>query len=99
MLEQGRVMLHPWVFGELIVGNLGKRRAQIILDLLALPPLQAYPVEEINTFVELKGLAGKGLSFVDVQLIYGCLVDGCKLWTKDKILQKYSQYLGVHWVP
>lgn len=99
MLEEGRVVLHPWVLGELIVGDLGKRRAQIILDLLELPLLQAHAVEEINTFVEQKGLVGKGLSFIDAQLLYGCLVEDCKIWTGDKILQKYSQHLGVHWAP
>lgn len=98
-LEEGQVLLHPWVLGELIVGDLGKRRAQIILDLFKLPFLQAYSVEEINTFVENKGLVGKGLSFIDAQLLYCSLVDDCKLWTSDKILKKYSQQLGVHWAP
>jgi len=60
LLNEGRVVCHPFIVGELACGNL-KHRSEILIHLQALP--QAIPAghEEVTQFIENYRLMGKGL--------------------------------------
>ena len=95
LLAEKRVVSHPWIVGEMSVGNLGSFRQEILSSLRVLPQVEVYAPDEIFTFIEKEKLFGKGLSFVDVQLLYASIKSKCSLWTHDVCLQKAAQYFGV----
>ncbi|MBI3660547.1 PIN domain-containing protein [Candidatus Acetothermia bacterium] len=94
LLLQERVYTHSCVIGELACGNLAKRR-EVIDALLLLPCLAEARFEEALTFIERHRLWGKGLSWIDVQLLVACRIDGCLLWTRDRTLRSISKQLDV----
>ena len=84
LLSEKRVCIHPWIFGELMMGDLGIQREVILDDLTSLHQLPIHDISELSDFVENEKLFGRGLSFIDAQLIYSCLLHDCFLWTKDR---------------
>ena len=94
LLEEGRVLCHPQVIGELACGNLHNRKE--ILELLAaLPHASSATFEEVLVFLESESLHGRGLGWVDVQLLASARLSGCPLWTLDRRLVKAARELGV----
>lgn len=94
LLETNEVILHPWVLGELALGNLGSRRAQIQSDLRLLPTLEISAFEELVHFIERERLHGSGLGWVDVELLYAALTHEKRLWTGDRALLKAARSYG-----
>ena len=45
-------------------------------------------------FIEAQDLGGKGLGYVDVQLLASALLSGLSLWTLDKRLDMAAARLG-----
>ena len=64
LLEEGKVMCHPFIVGELACGNL-KNRGEILALVQALPMAESASHEEGLQFVERNRLAGKGIDYVD----------------------------------
>jgi predicted nucleic acid-binding protein len=87
LLNDAKVVCHPFVIGELACGNL-KNRTTIISLLEALPPAQEVRHEEALAFIEARVIMGKGLGYVDVHLLASALLSGVSLWTLDKRLDK-----------
>ena len=85
-LEQGAVLAHPFVIGELACGNLGRR--EVVLDLLRqLPAALAADDEEVLGFIDRHDLHGQGIGLVDVHLLASTLLtEGARLWTRDRRL-------------
>ncbi|MFA6470756.1 MAG: VapC toxin family PIN domain ribonuclease, partial [Candidatus Latescibacterota bacterium] len=65
LLEEGRVLTHPFVIGELACGNI-KNRGEILDLLNTLPASSVADIEEIIVFIDKNRLMGKGLGYVDV---------------------------------
>lgn len=86
LLDRGAVLGHPWVAGELALGNLAAR--QEILGLLhSLPQVQVTSTTEVTMFVESHQLDGLGIGYVDAQLLAATrLTPDARLWTNDKRL-------------
>jgi len=76
------VVVHPFVVGELACGNL-KNRSQILSDLEALPPAVSATHQEVRRFIEVKGLWGLGMGWIDAHLLASALLSACPLWTLD----------------
>lgn len=95
LLEDGRVLTHPMVVGELACGRL-TRRAQV-LDYLA--HLEAAPVathDEALYFIEEHDLIGRGVGYIDVHLLASVvLADGATLWSADARLAAAARRLAV----
>jgi predicted nucleic acid-binding protein len=94
LLDDAQVLCHPLVLGELALGNL--RARHIMLDLLAalpVPPLADH--EEVLRFIEVRRLYGRGIGWVDVQLLASCLLARCALWTLDERLGQVAAQLRV----
>lgn len=94
LLVEGRVVMHPFVIGELACGNL-KGRAAIFSDLLALPAAVVATNGEVLEVIEGRRLWGKGLGLIDMHLLASALLTGCRLWTLDARLAKAAHELGV----
>ena len=93
VLEGARVMMHPFVLGELACGNLANRSE--VLELLAgLPaaPTATYP--EALGFIERRALMGRGIGYVDVHLLASIALSGYgHLWTRDRRLAAVAREL------
>ncbi|TAN64580.1 MAG: type II toxin-antitoxin system VapC family toxin [Methylobacter sp.] len=93
LLQSNNVLGHPFVRGELALGNLPQR--QTILGLLDnLPQAPVVFADEINPFIEAHTLFGVGIGFIDVHLLGSAqLAINAKLWTRDKrLLAVASQF-------
>jgi predicted nucleic acid-binding protein len=96
LLNDGEVVCHPFIVGELACGNLKDR--DVILSLLeALPMEDAVEHEEILAFIENHRLMGKGLGYVDVHLLASAALSRHPLWTIDRKLQQVADVLRVRY--
>lgn len=94
-LNRARVLCHPFVIGELALGNLG-RRTDIIDDLKNLPKAAVAKDDEVLAFIEGKQLYGRGIGYVDAHLLASVrLTGGAGLWTLDRRLAEVASGLGV----
>jgi hypothetical protein len=94
LLNDGDVICHPFIVGELACGNL-KNRSEILYHLQALPMAIKVEDEEVMKFIEYHRLMGKGLGYIDVHLLASALLTEVQIWTFDKILHKVSIELGI----
>ncbi len=93
-LNDGQVVCHPFIVGELVCGNL-KNRSQILTLLDTLPSAQLADHEEVMRFIETNQLMGKGLGYVDIHLLASAVLTNVSLWTLDKRLSKAAATLGI----
>ena len=94
LLEDGQVLCHPFIVGELACGNL-KKRTEILALLQALPMAVSAEHGEVLRFIEQNRLMAKGLGFIDMHLLASALLSGLQLWTLDKRLQQVALKLGL----
>lgn len=95
VLEQARVLAHPFVIGELACGNL-KNRHDILGLLSELPSAPLATDREVLTFIERHHLMGRGIGYTDVHLLASsALADGTTLWSKDKRLVRAAKDLNL----
>ncbi len=94
LLNNGNVMSHQFVIGELACGNL-KNRTEILTLLQALPMAPLAQHEEVMQFIENYRLTGKGLGYIDMHLLASSLLAGISIWTLDKKLREIASKLGI----
>jgi len=94
MLDKERVVIHPYVIGELACGNLNRRK-EILALLHALPFVPSIEDDEILFFIEKYKLAGRGLGLIDIHLLASSQLSAIPLWTKDKRLNSAAKDIGV----
>ena len=85
MLNDGLVLGHPLVIGELACGNLNKR-AEILRLLKALPEARVASHAEVLHMVDAQKLYGLGVGWIDMHLLTSTLLSQCNIWTLDKRL-------------
>ncbi|HWF95361.1 MAG TPA: type II toxin-antitoxin system VapC family toxin [Xanthobacteraceae bacterium] len=95
LLEAGKVLSHPFVLGELALGNL--RQRNIVLDtMLNLPQAGVATDDEVLQFIGSHRLFECGIGYVDVHLLAAVrLTAGAALWTRDKRLHGAAERLGL----
>ena len=98
LLSQGRVLMHPFISGELACGTL-KNRAAIFSDLHALPLAILASNAEVLLFIEDRRLWGRGLGWVDMHLLTSAVLSNCRFWTLDTRLAKAASELELGYVP
>ncbi len=84
--------MHPAVIGELACGSL-HRRKEVLIDLRKLPAALVADDDETLFVVESRKLWGKGIGWIDAQLLASALLSGCKLWTLDRRLRVVARAL------
>lgn len=92
-LNQSQILIHPFVLGELACGNL-KARTSVLALLAALPAATLATDEETMAFIELHGLMGRGIGYIDAHLCASARLSGALLWTRDKRLRDMALGLG-----
>ena len=94
LLEEGMVVSHPFVIGELACGNL-RRRDEILTLLRDLPGTSIVEHDEALRFVQAWQLHGTGLGWIDVHLLASARLDDVGLWSLDKTVTVTAKRLGL----
>jgi hypothetical protein len=95
LLEEGAVLAHPFVIGELALGSL-PRRDFMLNSLRRLPRANVARDEEVMRFVDREALFGIGIGFVDAHLLAATrLTAGATFWTRDRRLQAAAERLSM----
>jgi len=94
LLLDAKVVCHPLVVGELACGNL-KNRDEFLSLLQSLPMAPTIALNELLYFIERHRLMGKGIGFVDANLLASARLSGILLWTSDRRLRSAATELEV----
>jgi predicted nucleic acid-binding protein len=95
LLLQNKVLCHPFVRGELALGNL-QQRNKILTALDNLPQAPLVFTEEVNFFIESHQLFGLGIGYIDAHLLASTkLIGNAKLWTLDNRLSSAATTLKI----
>ena len=93
-LEEGVVLMHPYIRGELALGNM-KNRGEILRFLEALPEAESATDDEVFHVIAAKQLWGQGIGWVDAHLVASALLTpACSLWTRDTCLRDVAARAG-----
>lgn len=98
LLDNSQVLGHPFVIGELALGNL--RQRDVVLGALQnLPQATVATNPEVFHFIAQHGLHGLGIGYVDAHLLASIrLTAGASLWTRNKrFLHAVAGQLGLAW--
>jgi hypothetical protein len=95
-LNQGQLVIHSWIIGELALGSLRDRtRTLAMLDLL--PQVRVAQISELRHMIEVRGLYNRGIGLTDAHLMASVFLNPpTLLWTKDKRLRKVTEAFGIH---
>jgi predicted nucleic acid-binding protein len=98
LLNDGQVMCHPYIVGELACGNM-KNRREVLSLIQLLPSALSASHEEVLRFIELNNLMGKGLGYIDCRLSASALLTGVPMWSYDRRLNEANETLGIRYDP
>lgn len=95
LLERGAALIHPFVIGELALGNLRQRK--LVLRMLSrLPNASVATDAEVLRFIDRYSLFGRGVGYVDAHLLAATkLTPGTQFWTFDRRVNDVAVDLGV----
>jgi len=93
-LQEGEVLIHPWVIGELACGNL-RNRSQVLELMQGLPAATVASDAEVLLLIERDRLMGLGIGYVDAHLLASARLSHCRLWTQDRRLAAVAQEQGL----
>lgn len=95
LLQDGRVLGHPWVTGEISLGSLARRR-EVVGLLRGLPQAAVASDPEVLALIDGAALFGRGIGWVDAQLLASTRLTGeAVLWTRDRRLADAAAGLGI----
>jgi predicted nucleic acid-binding protein len=94
LLAREDVAGHEFVYGELLVGDRGGRRA-LLSNYALMEQVSTVPHSDVTSFVRARKLHGRGIGWVDVHLLASALVAGVEVWTADEPLRAVAEELGV----
>jgi predicted nucleic acid-binding protein len=94
-LDDGQVLIHPFVVGELACGNIGNR--EHVLDLLQkLPRAREATHAEVMTMIDRRKLHAKGIGYADAHLLAAAAITPlATFWTLDKRLKAVAASLDL----
>jgi hypothetical protein len=94
LLDEGQIVCHPIVVGELACGSFHLRN--VVLDMIqSLPQLMEVGHDEVLTLIENQRLMGKGIGWPDAHLLAASVLGDVRLWTMDRRLSEAAHKLGV----
>ena len=98
LVARDEVLQHPFVTGELALGNPTDRNALIAM-LDALPQAHVSEWRELLEFAGTHDLGGTGIDYVDAHLLAAAQLHKAELWTRDKRLANQAERLGLAYAP
>lgn len=95
IIEDDRLLCHPFVIGELALGSLRQRDA--ILSFLAAQREAVIATHaEVMTMIDHHTIFSMGIGYTDAHLLASALLDRrSSLWTRDKRLLSAAAKIGI----
>ncbi|MBB4570322.1 type II toxin-antitoxin system VapC family toxin [Rhizobium leucaenae] len=95
LLEQKQILIHPFVIGEISLGNL--RQYDLVMRSLGqLYQISKASEDDVLYFIRSNKLQGVGIGYVDAHLAAAAmLTPGTYLWTRDKRLHRIAENLRI----
>ena len=95
LLDAGKILSHPFVIGEISLGNL-RQRDLLLSSLADLPQAVVATDLEVQHVIAGHALFGRGIGYVDAHLLTSVLLTpGARLWTLDKRLGGVGGEMGL----
>jgi predicted nucleic acid-binding protein len=94
IINDDRLLCHPFVVGELALGSLRERDA-VLAFLAAQREAIIATHAEVMTIIDRHSIFGMGIGYTDAHLLTSTLLDQrSSLWTRDKRLAAAAQKVG-----
>ena len=95
LLRERKVLAHPLVTAELMLGRV-KDRTGLMEALRVLPPAPMVEHETVLELIEWEYLHGHGIGYVDAHLLASARArPGVMLWTDNPALCRLAEHFGV----
>ena len=95
LLAAEEVLGHPFVTGEIALGNL-RRRDTVLADLQDLPQAAVATDDEVLDLINRLPLFGRAIGYVDAHLLAAVrLTPDATLWTAERRLRAAAAELGL----
>ena len=94
LLDRDLVLQHPYVSGELLLGNPADRN-ELVSFLESLDQAPICGTGAFASYVEARTLGGTGIGFVDAHLLVTATLLACTVWTRDRRLAEQAERLGL----
>jgi predicted nucleic acid-binding protein len=95
LFKQGKILIHPFMIGEVALGSL-RDHDMIITSLLEMPRSQVATEAEVLSLIRNRFLAGSGIGYVDAHLLASArLMPETLLWTREKRLKRVAEVMGI----
>jgi predicted nucleic acid-binding protein len=95
LLQDGQIVMHPFIVAELALGSL-RNRQQTLALMESLWMVRVAHLDEIRKMIEAHRLYSRSLGLTDAHLLASCLITpGVRLWTRDASFEKTAMALGV----
>ena len=90
LLDEGMVLVHPFVIGEVAAGTM-RQREVVLGHLRHLPEAPVATEAEVHHLLEGHRLAGRGLGWIDLHLLASARLAAVPLITRDSALRAAAQ--------
>ena len=90
-LNQGDVVMHDYVVGEMALGGLSQAKLAMFSRMRR---CHCASHDEVMHLIAERNLVGRGLGYVDSHLLAAALIDRLQLWTLERALQQVAQEFG-----
>jgi len=87
LLKNDRVLVHPYIMGELLLGNL-KKNSEVYRLLESLELCKIVSLQEVLELISIRGLSGTGIGWVDATILSSAVISKCLLYTDDNNLKQ-----------
>ena len=94
LLDNNKIVMHPFIMGEILLGSLSNRDA-IEASLNEMPQAIKASDKEVLLFIRSAKVFGRGIGWVYTHLLMSAKLTGARLWTRDKRLASVAEELGL----
>lgn len=94
LLDQKLIVMHDFVLGELACGHL-RERSRTMQCLATLRRAPTALSDEVLALIEAHNLSGRGLGWIDVNLLASCMLEHVQLYTLDLRLAQAARQLKI----
>ena len=91
LILKNSAVLHPYVWGELLLGGVSKKTENLMLSLDMVPEADNHIVFD---FIRERNIAGSGAGWVDVNILASALMHDCRVLTYDEGLRGLCKKFG-----
>ena len=99
LLGRDDVAGHEMIFGELLLGDVTGARKHLLDAYVQMHHAVAIPHEEVVEFVRMRRLSGRGVGWVDINILASAVVGGFQVWTADSCFSAIASELRVAYTP